>query len=417
VEAIAGIGYSDFVTVLEYIQNTNDTQCHLTPKPMNTDDQTSAQVAGVRFEQPSEHALQMTLTGDWRLAAAIPSCRLFDERLTTASSVTHIAIDAANLGRWDTSLVTFVAGVYAICLRKNIALDISSLPDGAQRLVKLAYAVPAKKDTGHHGETQPLLAQIGTATLDKIRSAPEMLTFAGEILIAFARFLRGKAQYRRADLLLIIEETGARALPIVSLISFLVGVIVAYMGAVQLAQFGAQIYIADLVGIGMVREMGALMTGIIVAGRSGAAFAAQLGTMQVNEEIDAYKSLGIAPTEYLVLPRVLALVTMMPLLTLYSGVVGMFAGLFVSTSSFDIGVFEYYHQTVRALDLRHFAIGVFKGTVYGILIAFSGCLRGMQCGRSAQAVGQATTSAVVTSIVFIVIAASVLTIVFQQLGI
>jgi phospholipid/cholesterol/gamma-HCH transport system permease protein len=189
------------------------------------------------------------------------------------------------------------------------------------------------------------------------------------------------------------------------------------MGAVQLAQFGAQIFIANLVGLGMVREMGALMTGIIMAGRTGAAFAAQLGTMQVNEEIDAFRTLGIAPIDFLVLPRMLALILVMPLLVLYSDLVGILAGLLVSVLAFDIGVFEYYQQTIRALDLRHIAVGLSKGTVYGILIAFAGCLRGMQCGRSAQAVGQATTSAVVTSIVMIVVAASVMTIIFQQLGI
>ena len=172
-----------------------------------------------------------------------------------------------------------------------------------------------------------------------------------------------------------------------------------------------------LVGIAMVRVMGAVMVGVIMAGRTGAAFAAQLGTMQVNEETDALETLGISSMDFLVLPRMLALILMMPLLTLYSGIVGMLAGLTVAIIVFDIGLFEYYQQTVRALDLRQFAVGVSKGTVYGILIAIAGCLRGMQCGRSAQAVGQATTSAVVTSIVFIVIAASVLTILFQQLGI
>ena len=189
------------------------------------------------------------------------------------------------------------------------------------------------------------------------------------------------------------------------------------MGAVQLAQFGAQIYIANLVGLGMTREMGALMTGIIMAGRTGAAFAAQLGTMQVNEEIDAFRTLGFNPVDFLVLPRMLALVLVMPAMVLYSDIVGITAGMFVSVTVFDIGTFEYYQQTVRSMQWSHIWVGVIKGTVYGMLIAFAGCLRGMQCGRSAQAVGEATTSAVVTGILFIVIAASLLTILFQQLGI
>jgi phospholipid/cholesterol/gamma-HCH transport system permease protein len=262
-----------------------------------------------------------------------------------------------------------------------------------------------------------VLALIGAITVKYLQAAPEMARFLGEVTLSFGRLLRGKAQFRGADLLLIIQDVGPQALPIVSLISFLVGLIVAYMGAVQLAQFGAQIYIANLVSIGMVREMGALMTGIIMAGRTGAAFAAQLGTMQVNEEIDAFRTLGISPMDFLVMPRMLALILVMPLLTLYSDVVGMLAGLVIANTAFDISTFEYYHQTVHSLDLRQFAVGISKGTAYGILIAFAGCLRGMQCGRSAQAVGQATTSAVVTSILFIVVAASLLTIIYQQLGI
>jgi phospholipid/cholesterol/gamma-HCH transport system permease protein len=269
----------------------------------------------------------------------------------------------------------------------------------------------------HPAATHRLLERIGLITLAMWRATPAMLRFLGEVTLSVGRLLRGTAQFRRSDLLLLIQDTGPNALPVVSLISFLVGLIVAYMGAVQLAQFGAQIYIANLVSLGMTREMGALMTGVIMAGRTGAAFAAQLGTMQVNEEIDALRTLGFQPVDFLVLPRLLALVLMMPLMVLYAGIVGITAGMFVSVTAFDISTFEYYQQTVRSMAWHHIWVGVIKGTVYGVLIAFAGCLRGMQCGRSAQAVGEATTSAVVTSILFIVIAASLLTILFQQLGI
>jgi phospholipid/cholesterol/gamma-HCH transport system permease protein len=262
-----------------------------------------------------------------------------------------------------------------------------------------------------------MFERIGVIALAMWRHAPEMLRFLGEVTQSLGRVMRGKAQFRSADLMLVVQDVGPQALPIVALISFLVGLIVAYMGAVQLAQFGAQIYIANLVGLGMTREMGALMTGIIMAGRTGAAYAAQLGTMQVNEEIDAFRTMGFNPIDFLVMPRMLALVLVMPLMVLYSDIVGITAGMFVSVTAFEISTYEYYQQTVRAMEWRHIWVGVFKGTVYGMLIAFAGCLRGMQCGRSAQAVGEATTSAVVTSILLIVIAASLLTILFQQLGI
>jgi len=220
-----------------------------------------------------------------------------------------------------------------------------------------------------------------------------------------------------SDLWWEIEEVGPRALLIVSVISFLVGLILAYLGADQLRLVGAQIFIADLVAIGMVREVGALMTGIIIAGRTGSAFAAQLGTMQVNEEIDALRTLGISSIDFLVLPRIVALMLMVPLLTLYSSFVGMLAGMIVSSSIFEIGISEYYHETVRALELKHFLVGLSKGSVYGAMVAYSGCLRGMQCGRRAESVGEAATSAVVTSSPLITISASILTILYYQLGI
>ena len=284
-------------------------------------------------------------------------------------------------------------------------------------MLALAMSIPPREDTQkREAEVQPL-QRVGLLAQSMWRAAPEMLHFLGEITLSLGRLFRGRAQIRRADLMLVIQDVGPQSLPIIALISFLVGIIVAYMGAIQLAQFGAQIYIANLVGLGMTREMGALMTGVIMAGRTGAAFAAQLGTMQVNEEIDAFRTLGFNPIDFLVLPRMLALVLVMPALVLYSDIVGITGGMFVAATAFDIGTFEYYQQTVRAMAWTHIWGGVFKGTVYAILIAFAGCLRGIQCGRSAQAVGEATTSAVVTSILFIVIAGAVLTILYQQLGI
>jgi phospholipid/cholesterol/gamma-HCH transport system permease protein len=378
---------------------------------------TDTQQASVGYSRPAADCLLIQLAGGWTLKGGIPDIDEFSRQIAGNATIRHIRFDGRGITQWDTCLLAFLTRIIEQGKQREMAPDLGGLPEGVHRLLDLAAAVPPKQDTGRHVEPAPLLAQIGAITLDLLRGAPEMARFTGEVTLSFGRLLHGKAHFRRADLMLIIQDVGPQALPIVSLISFLVGLIVAYMGAVQLAQFGAQIYIANLVSIGMVREMGALMTGIIMAGRTGAAFAAQLGTMQVNEEIDAFRTLGISPMDFLVMPRLLALIFVMPLLTLYSDLVGMLAGLFVANTAFDIGTFEYYHQTVHSLDLTQFAVGVSKGTTYGILIAFAGCLRGMQCGRSAQAVGEATTSAVVTSILFIVIAASVLTIIYQKLGI
>ncbi len=235
--------------------------------------------------------------------------------------------------------------------------------------------------------------------------------------IAFFKLLAGKASFRRSDLLLFIQQCGADALPIVTLISLLVGLILAFIGAIQLMMFGAQIFVADLVGIAMVRVMGAVMVGIVMAGRTGAAFAAQLGTMQGNEEIDALKTMGVSPMEFLVLPRMLALVLMMPLLCIYADLMGVLGGLIVGVGALDIGLLQYINQTTSALKLSYFFIGIIHATIFGVLVSLAGCLRGIQCGRSASAVGDATTSAVVTSIVAIIVATGIITVVCNVIGI
>jgi phospholipid/cholesterol/gamma-HCH transport system permease protein len=367
--------------------------------------------AGV--EEPD--TLFIVLGGRWCIDQNLPSADTLKTRLD--APVCRVRFDASNLTEWDSGLLTYVSGISKSCMDRGIAVDNSGLPPGAQRLLAMAFAVPEQKLTGRDNGRQGTLTQVGTATIEFFRGAPQMLGFLGEVTLSLLRLLTGRARFRRRDLWLEIEEVGPRALPIVSVISFLVGLILAYLGADQLKLVGAQIFIADLVAIGMVREVAALMTGIIIAGRTGAAFAAQLGTMQVNEEIDAYQTLGISAIDFLVLPRILALMLMVPLLTLYSAFIGMLAGLLVSLTIFDLGVFEYYTETLRALEFKQFAVGLSKGIVYGAIVAFAGCLRGMQCGRSAEAVGHAATSAVVTAMLLITIAASIMTIVFYQLGI
>lgn len=252
---------------------------------------------------------------------------------------------------------------------------------------------------------QALLARSGST-----------LGFIGELLLALARLARGRSQMRASDLAWQVEQTGPRSLPIVALVSGLVGLIVAYMGAEQLVQFGAQTFIADLVTVGVVREIAALMVGIVLAGRVGAAFAAQIGSMRASEEVDALRTLGIDPMDHLVLPRVLALLLVGPLLTVFAALVGTLMGWAVAVLIYEITPMAYLLRSAQALTLPHLLIGLLKGTVYALLVAIAGCRQGLAAGRSAQAVGEATTAAVVQSIVWIVVAASVLTVVFQRIG-
>jgi len=277
--------------------------------------------------------------------------------------------------------------------------------------------VPEKKGARKETVETPFLERIGNTAIGTGTSLGEMLAFLGDMTLTFVRLFRVKVRFRAVDLLLLIQQSGAQALPIVTLISFLVGVILAFVGAVQLKQFGAQIYVADLVGIAMIREMGAMMTGIIMAGRTGAAFAAQLGTMKVTQEIDAFTTMGFSPLEFLVLPRVIALVLMMPLLCLYADFVGVLGGAAIGVGMLDLSWTTYLRETSNAIDLTDVFGGVFKSSVYGVLIALAGCLRGIQCGNSSSAVGDAATSAVVTGIVAIVVACGVFAVVFYVLGI
>ena len=369
------------------------------------------------FGRPSENSLTLRLAGNWTIGKVIPSPEEVQKQVDSGLPLQQITFDTDKLGSWDSVLITFLLKVFDQCSQRQIDVDRSGLPEGVRRLLDLAAAVPEKKDARKVTLQEPFLVQVGKASMEVANQVTGMTTFLGDATIAFGKFLVGKAKFRRTDLWLTIQQCGADALPIVSLISFLVGLILAFVGAVQLALFGAQIYIANLVGIAMAREMGAIMTAIIMAGRTGAAFAAQIGTMQVNEEVDALTTMGISPMEFLVLPRMLALILMMPLLCLYSDLVGILGGFVVGTGMFHISFTQYMGQTKASLNLTQFGIGVFKSAIYGVVVAITGCLRGMECGRSASAVGDAATSAVVTSIVLIIVLDGIFAVVTNMLGI
>jgi phospholipid/cholesterol/gamma-HCH transport system permease protein len=369
------------------------------------------------IDTPSGELLQVILTGDWLLNASLPSIDEIQRTVKEIPGIRVIILDARQVTNWDSGLLTFLLKLHTFCTGQNINLDTSNLPQGALRLLNLASAVPAKKDARKKDKPISFLTHVGDEAVDFFQSSGELLAFIGDALVAFLRLLQGKAQFRRSDLSLLMESSGAAALPIVTLICFLVGLILAFIGAIQLQLFGAQIFVADLVGIAMVRLMGAIMTGIVMAGRTGGAFAAQLGTMQVNQEIDALKTLGISPMEFLVLPRMLALALMMPLLCLYANVMGILGGMVVGVWMLDIGFIQYFNETAKAVNLWNLAIGLFSGTVFGIIVALAGCMRGMQCGRSASAVGDAATSAVVTAIVGIIVTTAIITLICNMLGI
>jgi phospholipid/cholesterol/gamma-HCH transport system permease protein len=357
----------------------------------------------IDFSRPSTNTLQVEISDSWKIGSRTPSAGEVLLQLEADSEINHIIVNARQVSEWDSALLTFLLSVNRESQNRNVEFECQGLAEGAQRLLDIAFAVPIKKDARPPETHKSFFHMVGDSAVHFANSTIEMLSFIGETALTFVKFLGGEARFRSSDLLYLIEDCGARSLSIVTLISVLVGLILAFVGAVQLQLFGAQIYVANLVGISMVREMGALMTAIIMAGRTGAAYAAQLGTMQVNEEIDALTTLGIPPMEFLVLPRVLALLLMMPLLVLYADFMGIMGGAIVGVGMLDISLVQYFKQTQASIDMTNLSLGIFKGAVFAILVAMSGCLRGMQCGRSASAVGEAATSAVVTAIVAIIV--------------
>lgn len=349
----------------------------------------------------------LRLSGRWSLAGGVPDPDTVLRRLPPDAD---LVVDGRGIERWDTSVAAFLRGINRGLVVRGRTLHAGTLPEGIRRLLGLIRASTAPPTVVRAKESP--LQRLGAQARQRAGRVLAWMALAGMTVIATVRLLLGRARVPIADVLEQLLECGPRALPIVSLLSFLIGGITAFVGVVQLRMFGAEIYVADLVGMGVLLEMGALMTGIILAGRAGAAFAAALGTMQTNEEVDALQTLGFDPVEFLVMPRVLALTLMTPLLTMYADVLGILGGAFVGTTMLDLSASSYFTQTADALHFADAARGLIKSTVYGALIGFAGCLRGIECGRSAQAVGHATTSAVVTSIVLIVLADSFITVLY-----
>jgi phospholipid/cholesterol/gamma-HCH transport system permease protein len=349
----------------------------------------------------SPGVLVVEIAGDWLDRTNLPGIAAVEQQLS-ADGVRALEFAAQGLGRWDSALMVRVLALHDSCSKGKVEFRTQGLPAGLVKLIALSTAVPATTDAVRTHVDPPFLQRVGESGLAAWTGGQAMLGFLGESLLASVKLVRGRAQFRWSDTLHVMEQTGPQALGIVALINFLIGMILAFVGATELAQFGASIYTADLVAVASVREMACIMTGIIICGRTGAAFAAQLGTMKVNQEIEAFQTFGISPFEFLVLPRMVALILMMPLLCIFADLIAIAGGFLVSTLMLDVSPVVYLDRTVDSIRLYAFLLGVFKGGFFGVLVALTGCLRGMQCGTNAAAVGQATTSAVVTGITLII---------------
>ena len=357
------------------------------------------------------------IAGHWLIEHGLISDETIADMLADVAPGGSIVLDAHDLMGWDSSLIEFLTRGVRMCEARGIAIDRSGTPEDVKRLIGLAFAVPDHPDRHKMPVAPPPLARIGGRFLVNVALGLRMLGFFGESVQAFGRLLRGVSAMRGADFWEAFTDCGPRALPIVCLISVLVGLIMAFIGAVQLTKFGAQVYVANLVGIAMVREMGALMAAIIMAGRTGASYAANLGTMQLNDEVSALRTVGIDPMDFLVLPRLLALAIALPLLTIFANLAGMLGGAALAAIHLNIDWPLYISQTRHAVTVTDLVLGLVKACLFGSIVAVTGCWCGMAAERHAAGVGQAATNAVVLTIVLVIFADALITVMTSVLGI
>ena len=376
----------------------------------------AAPTPNVVVELTAADALLVRLSGNYCEVSAPPSAIAIRQALDQSPHSKSLLFESEGLTGWDSRLVVFIRNCLELCRERQVEFRDDGLPEGMRRLLRLARTAPGR--TGRHdADESSFFEMVGESALGAWGGTVAMFTFLGECLMAFGNLLRRRASFRWSDTLLIVQQCGPQALAIVTLVNFLVGLILAFVGAIQLMKFGASVYVADLVGIASVREMACMMTGIILCGRTGAAFAAQLGTMKVNEEISALETFGVPPIEFLVLPRMLALMLVMPFLCAFADFICIAGGFVVSVSMLNVAPTEYLSRTANAIELKSFLLGIGKGSFFGFLVAYSGCMRGMQSGHSAAAVGEATTRAVVTGITAIIASDGLFAVICHAVGI
>ncbi len=329
----------------------------------------------------------------------------------------RLVIDLTGLAYIDGAGAAILVETERSCRQGGIEFDLIGLRgdvEGLLSLVDRKKLSELKKIVAPKPISVPV--EIGEKTLDMLADVRKMFVFVGDATLALTHAALHPGSVRWRDTLYYMERAGADALPIVGLISLLMGMILGFQAVLQLSQFGANIFCADLVGLSVLRELGPLMTCILVAGRSGSAFAAEIGTMKVSEEVDALATMGFDPVRFLVVPKVIALVLMVPLLTLYADFLGLVGGMIVGTTQGGVTLSAYIAQSYEAIGLWDISQGLIKCTVFAMIIALVGCMRGFQVRGGAASVGQYTTSAVVTGIFLIIVADAVFTVLFTYFG-
>jgi len=365
-----------------------------------TADVTNGEASGPGWTSHTRGVIAVVkLEGDWLVSETYID-RSAARLLQHCASLRGIGFDADRLGHWDSTLLVFLSQLRQASMHAKIDFDETGLPTTTRRLLDL---LPVRQVPAATSIRNSALAQdVGVRAIGMWAELVAVTTLVGEITLAAACVLRGRSHMRRIDLLTCVQEAGLEALPIVTIVNVLVGAILAFVGAIELRRFGADIYIANLVAIAVLREMAALMTAIVMSGRTGGAYAAQIATMQGSEEIDALRSFGIPLLDYLILPRVLALISMMPILYIYGSAIGILGGFAVAVAMLNISATIFISQAAGAVTVSEVFFGLTKSIAFGALIAIAGCRVGLRAGRSAADVGRAATASVVLGIVGVI---------------
>ena len=358
----------------------------------------------------------LTAGGAWTIQAV----RALDEQLrrVVGAKAKKVLIVLADLTALDTAGAWLIARTERELKAAGIAVDIGGAKPGHQALLSRIMEAGQPPPLPPHPRFHliDIVADTGEAVFHGGRQARDMLAFYGALIFAIGRVLRHPGRIRIISLVSHIELHGLDAMPIVGILLFLVGIVIAYQGVDQLRQFGGEIYVVNLVGISVLREMGVLITAIVVAGRSGSAFTAQIGTMQVNEEVDAIRTLGIDPLEVLVLPRVVALMIALPLLTFFANMMAILGGALMATWTIDVTFQQFLNLLNQAVTLTHFWVGMIKAPVFAFLIAMVGCFEGMRVRGSAESVGRLTTQSVVESLFLVIVFDAFFSVLFSYMG-
>lgn len=356
--------------------------------------------------------LRVGIRGDWRITETHPDwAEVLGDRQPR-----HVVLAAGELGTWDSSLALFIHAARRWSEANGATIELKSVPAAAAQLAGLLARKPAASASGP-APVGGLPTLVGNEVVGLWRETKDLASLVGECVFSTARFFRGQAHFRWQDCFWEMQQCGFAALPIVGLISFLVGVTLAYTGAIVVRQYGGDIWIADMVSLAVLREMGPIMAAIVLAGRTGAAYAATLANMKANEEIDALSTLGVSPIDFLVMPRIVALFFMMPFLALYSDALGIAGGMLIAyLPPLNIPPNLFWAEMQTIVDLSTINTGLMKAAAFGLLIGLAGCWRGLQAERSAAGVGRAATAAVVTGILLIIVADSIFAIAFDILG-